>query len=276
MQYPSLPPELEMIRDHVEKSVRRSVVLAPAGPAETYRTRFGGRPALPPGASWPRSDRGPLSFLGQLDFSELAPAGGEALGLPVDGILSVFYDLETHPRGTRPYDRHSWRLIYTDGATEPVSAPEGALTSPEEPLQAHAALSIPRPGDLSMLGWAAVPERAPWFPAYGEFSEAFTLSQGPLPPLAGFQQQVRGYADWLRGDARPIAALAAEGLPADPAPPLTMELARNAARWTLLWQLKPQTDAMTWMDIGTLYVLMRRDDLRHRAFDHAWLVFQSS
>jgi hypothetical protein len=61
------------------------------------KSRFGGSPDLPWGAAWPEHEKGPYAFLAQIDFAEVAEACGaasaglRALGLPREGLLSLFY-----------------------------------------------------------------------------------------------------------------------------------------------------------------------------------------
>jgi uncharacterized protein YwqG len=56
------------------------------------KSRFGGSPDLPWGVAWPEHESGPYAFLAQIDFAEVAEAcGGATLGLPHEGLLSLFY-----------------------------------------------------------------------------------------------------------------------------------------------------------------------------------------
>jgi uncharacterized protein YwqG len=61
------------------------------------KSRFGGSPDLPWGAAWPEHAQGPYAFLAQIDFTEVAEGCGaassdmQALGLPRDGLLSLFF-----------------------------------------------------------------------------------------------------------------------------------------------------------------------------------------
>jgi uncharacterized protein YwqG len=42
-----------------------------------------------------------------------------------------------------------------------------------------------------------------------------------------------------------------------------------------LWQLEPHDDRFTWVEMGTIFVLLRKNDLAARRFDRAWVVFQA-
>lgn len=58
-------------------------------------TRVGGEPDLPPAASWPEGEEGPLLFVLQVDLASLAPLDLEGR-LPPDGLLSVVLTSDEH------------------------------------------------------------------------------------------------------------------------------------------------------------------------------------
>lgn len=274
-----IPADLAELEDRIIDAVAPCVVLGPASDAESegVRTRLGGDPIMLPGRPWPSVAGRPLSFVGQLDFAELAQANGAALGLPARGILGFFYDLEGHVDGSEPDHRAHWELCFAPEPDEAVVVPvPEAARIPPEPLVADEALSLPSRADLTLSRWDPTPTRAPWYEAYAELSERFALSQGRMPPLAGLQQQVGGYADWLDRDGRVIAELASRGRSVPPNAGTLSSLpppeAAGASRWRLLWQLRLLVDPATWIDRGTLYVLIRDEDLARRDFHRAWFV----
>jgi hypothetical protein len=166
--------------------------------------------------------------------------------------------------------------VYAPDAAQAVDVepPEGAIPFDEEPLAATPALSLPWLGDRALASWSPPPSER----AYRDFVERFALSQGGgIPAL---RQQVGGHAQWLQRDGRITAELASSGVHAggDPRTWRSADLRRaeaEAESWRLLWQLKPEDDRFTWVDLGTLYVLIRDEDLRARRFERAWVVFQS-
>ena len=90
------------------------------GPA-LARSRYGGPPDLPPEVEWPLWTNGkPLSFLGQIDLTDLA-GSVVARDLPPTGLLSAFYYLDENDHiyiGPRRDDdgnetgREGWQLFY--------------------------------------------------------------------------------------------------------------------------------------------------------------------
>jgi uncharacterized protein YwqG len=277
-----LPADLEPLRASIEGAIAPSIVLSPADRDESARTRFGGAPLLAPGVEWPRSDRGPLSFLGQLDFRELRGFGGDGLVLPSDGVLTFFYDVEEQPWGYEPSHASGWALRYAPDSASAIDVenPGGAIPFDEEPLVPSAAPSLPWPGDLALrsFGGGEHPEQASWARAYRELVETFAAANAPPLAIGPSRQQVCGHAQWLDGDGRLTAELASSGVSADRGRyrPSDLRRAENgASEWQLLWQLEPHDDRFTWVDLGTLYVLIRRADLAARRFDRAWVVFQA-
>jgi hypothetical protein len=95
------------------KAVRRSFLrgarlIAGGDGATLGRTRLGGRPDLQGGAKWPTCGGRPLSFLAQIDLSELnAAVPGATRG---HGLLSVFADLREDADGVPPIEEFYGRL----------------------------------------------------------------------------------------------------------------------------------------------------------------------
>ncbi len=210
-------------------------------------SRFGGAPFLPPRMKWPRGPKGPLDFIGQLDFAELAPMHRKELRLPNSGVLSLFYDLENPTTGDDPTDRRAWKTCFV-----PTGA-EGRFIADSE-----ASDSVP----LRMIDASFVRSSAP--------------SEG---------HQVGGAPAWIQGDGRPQLALRAGGLSLTDIEGLieserrgtdVVSLAREANQWRLLWQIPSETGLFEWFGSGTLYVLIREDDLEAQRFDKALCLAQCS
>src|SRR5262245_30781242 len=73
---------------------------------------IGGQPyAGSPEFDWPTSDGEPMTFLAQLDLSEVAAAHHFAW-LPPVGHLAFFYDTKKMPCGFDPKDRGKWQVLY--------------------------------------------------------------------------------------------------------------------------------------------------------------------
>ncbi len=274
-----LPSALVPLREAIEASVAPAIVLGPPESDEGQRTRFGGAPLLAPGTEWPRSDRGPLSFVAQIDFREMRGFGGDGLVLPKDGVLSFFYDVEEQPWGYDPSHASGWALSYAPDSARAidVESPSGAIPFDPEPLVPSTQPTLPWPGDLALRSFGPEPERASWLREYKTFVESFTLANAPELAIGPGRQQIGGHPQWLDGDGRLTAELASRGMSASRGRFGASELSRaeaGALEWQLLWQLEPHDDRFTWVELGTLYVLIRRADLAAKRFERAWVVFQ--
>ncbi len=251
------------------------------GNASSRGCRYGGLPLVPPGTEWPHSPEGPLHFLGQLDFTELAAYGGEALSqLPQEGILAFFYDVENQPWGGKPEDSALWRLIWTPRGSEAVP-----LQPPAELMESDKSILPP---------WRLVPSRGLSLldsfdlraPAeLGSLEEAASDAYLELrEKLAGgeYVHQVGGHPAWVQDDARIEAQLVSHGLRLDGPEawetPEAERLKPGASEWRLLWQVASdeELDLMWGMSMGNLYLLIREEDLRACRFERAWLILQGS
>lgn len=260
-----LPVSLKPYRSALQKALAPCILLTPQeGQAESRGCRYGGLPLVPPGTRWPHAPSGPLPFVGQLDFAELAACPGASLPLlPRDGILSVFYDIDGAHWGSTPEDSAFWKLLWTPHAEDavPLQPPPELLEEPELPtrpyhLQPLAGLSLPEFLDthtsLSTKDWD------------DEETEDYVEL---MHSLAGGDNahQVGGHPAWIQDDAREEAQRLTGGPP------------EGAQEWNLLWQLGTDEEVgLRWGSSGKLFLLLRDEDLRACRFEAAWLVLQST
>ncbi len=154
-----LPPELAGragdIRRLAAPCVRLRAVPADAG-LPAWASKFGGAPYLAAGSQWPKSPDGkPLTFIGQLNFGEIAEALRAAGAtpppdLPAKGLLMFFYDMEKSPWGGEPGDQNHWRAIWEPEVTP--GRPTAAVPPQKDPpkpcrLVASAGISLPGTDD---------------------------------------------------------------------------------------------------------------------------------
>ncbi|MEZ4222926.1 MAG: YwqG family protein [Polyangiaceae bacterium] len=86
--------DLGRVADEISALLRpcvRLVTEAASGELHAMHTRIGGMPALPPSRDWPSRNGRPLSFLGQVNLSQIAELGLD-LGLPERGMLGFYLD----------------------------------------------------------------------------------------------------------------------------------------------------------------------------------------
>jgi hypothetical protein len=93
-------------------------------------SRFGGSPDVPEVFLWPTRDGEPLTFLAQLDLTEV-----QAPDLPATGWLLFFYDVARSPWGFDPRDAGGSRVVFMDASREALVRREHPLTDEGGPFR---------------------------------------------------------------------------------------------------------------------------------------------
>ncbi|MDH6120269.1 uncharacterized protein YwqG [Kitasatospora sp. GAS204A] len=239
--------------------------------------RLGGAPELPHGTEWPVWEgHGPLSFVASVDCAAL-PTGELDMPLPQDGTLLFFYfdgQLDDGDALVLADDRDSWdgaRVLYVPAETETLEhpTPEGLTAYPEVRLTAQATASDLgpwHPDTQSALG-----SGPGWDPRdHPICSEPFVEAvgktwHGPSHRIGGHPMSVQNPVEYE------VAHALLGGQAAWDSPELTSE----AQNWVLLAQIDSDDDAdMMWGDVGSLYWLIRREDLAAKRFDKAVFTWQ--
>ena len=267
---------LSSVADQLEKAMLGCFRLVPVSSDEVTgpcRTQIGGQPDLPEPGLWPEYQQKSLSFVAQINLSELPKSGLES-GLPRTGMLYFFYDAEQSTWGFDPKDKGSWRVLYAEnlpeeprGAAFPEDLPAHARY-PRKMLKAISDKSIPEPFgdgvdfDLSQRQQDLVLD------FYGRYSE-----EGPP------KHRLLGHAMPIQSDMRLQCQLVSHGLYCGDQTgyndPRVKELEPGAQDWRLLLQIDSDDDVqMMWGDLGRLYFWIRTDDLRERKFDAVWMILE--
>jgi hypothetical protein len=309
----ALGDRLERLLPHLLPSVRIDTARDPAS-ARVLVSRFGGFAALPPSLPWPEWNSGPLHerwiaysveaskqrgvsqrfwneqiaryeglvrdnpkpihFVAMIRLAEAAPHAS-LVGLPSDGTLLFFYDVERSQGSFWPEARGAWRVIYAPEDTDlrlvekpPAHIPEFVPSRLSFTLQyslPEDLRSVTGDDDLCVYG----------NPDY-EAVHATLLggaARAVIHQLGGAPQEVQH--DLFR-----TCQLASSGVdcgrPEDNANPRVKQLESGAADWRLILQIDSDDEGPGWMwgDSGRLYFCLREDDLTHRRFDRAWCVEQ--
>lgn len=220
-----------------------------------------------------------LSFVAQVDLADVTGAGESLPELPTTGRLLLFYDLLEMPWGFAPGDRTGFRLVHDDTDADrlvPHDPPDdlvalgGDGVLPALPLRPRRTLTVP-PSGADVLRGALGDEDDE---AYHDWTMA--ALDGPDWDV----HQVGGWPHQVQGDMQLECALVSAGHStgdgrayADPAVRAAAE--QEAPDWVLVLQVASDDDrGFMWGDSGFLYVWMRRQDLRERAFERAHLVLQ--
>jgi uncharacterized protein YwqG len=266
-----------------QELIRPSVRLTRAGPgaAGPGASRLGGAPDLPPGFEWPRWRDRELAFLGQLDLAAVAGCLPEA-GLPVGGLLLVFYDAARKPSGLEPSHAGSCRVVVAAVGQPLEPAPGERAAFDLCPLVLSRELTLPPahsfqldPLDLDgteLAAWGLLRLRL----AERQGVEVEEQSPGRLA-----LHRLLGHAEPVYGREMELdCQLAANGLDLSEgegyADPKRDELEPGAAEWRLLLQLSSDPElGWDWSDpFGRVYVWIRSDDLLAGEFDRVWAIRQ--
>ncbi|MEV4434627.1 YwqG family protein [Streptomyces sp. NPDC049555] len=254
--------------------LRPSAGLRTATGADPVVGRLGGLPELPEGQEWPVWEgHGPLTFIASVDCAAL-PGAALDIPLPKDGTLAFFYfdgQLDDGRALVRPDDPATWagaRVLYVPAGV-PVAeraAPAGIRPYREVPLTARVESTAP-------YDWHPVVYREfdPMDDDHPLWDEDFR--EDVYERVDDSKHRIGGHASPDQDDVETEVAHGTLGSPPWNDPRIPQE----ALRWVLLAQFGSDDDAgMTWGDLGTLYWLIRPEDLAARRFDRAMFTWQCS
>ncbi|MCA6092983.1 DUF1963 domain-containing protein [Streptomyces sp. SCA3-4] len=288
-------PLIDLAREHFPAGIAerwiaqlrpaaRLVAVPEPGPEDVVVGRLGGLPALPEGMEWPVWEgHGPLTFIASVDCGAL-PTGELDIPLPSDGTLAFFYfdgQIDDCEAFVHAEDPETW------AGTRVVHIPAGAAVTEralpviddedvefeaytEVPLTVRVELTAPdvwHPDTMVALSPGGVVEDPH---ARSKEAEAFLDALYDLQ--SGTDHHIGGHANPVQN---PVEHEIAHGLLGKEARWDDPRVAEDAKGWTLLAQIDTDGDAdMMWGDCGTLYWLIRPEDLAERRFDRAMFTMQ--
>lgn len=236
--------------------------------AEVGSSKLGGEPDLDPTVSWPIHNGRPLEFVAQLNLSQIPRI--ETNPLPVDGILTFFYDAEEQPWGMKLQEQESWHVICSpsEAALERREVPLRAKTFQTCALDLFTELTIPFARTAAAREF--IDDNGNDWNAYWNLYSAYNIR----PPRSdGFVHRSFGHPDAIQGDMtrRIEATLRGEDLTQ-----ASDSLNQAATEWRLLFQCDsdPQT-GMQWGGDGRIYFWIRESDLLECNFTNVFLQLQT-
>lgn len=239
---------------------------------------LGGAPELPAGATWPEWPAyGPLSFVASVRCAAL-PRDGLAKEFPRDGTLLFFYfdgqvDEDAFVSVDDPETWAGAQVLYIpeDTPVFPADTPPVLEAFQRVDLTADTGQSAPDLW-LPQARRALLGDNRHWPHPRDTPAELkpFVRAFGHLH--AQIDHQIGGHAVAFQGPVEyEIANATLGGTHEWGDQPLDQE----AERWVLLAQFGSDSDAkMTWGDEGTLYWLIRSEDLAAHRFDQARFTVQ--
>ena len=219
-------------------------------------SKFGGTPDVPAGFEWPMWWQVPINFMAQINLDEIAAFDIEDV-LPSSGVLSFFY-YDYDAEEEEPLLVHglaeeagAWRVFHFTSSLERTAGPQGWKR--EFPMGSgrmtdSLVVDLPQRPLAISESWT----NEEW-QTYESLIEHFAIEEPHL---------MLGYPIPHWWDARIDAArITGRG---------------EAADWNLLLQLNSDEELnWSWGDVGSLFYLIHRDDLKANDFSKVWLGGQS-
>jgi uncharacterized protein YwqG len=242
-------------------------------------TKIGGLPDMPDSMDWPKNNDFPLSFVAQINLSEVAGVLRTEL-LPKTGWLYFFYDTEEFPWGFSPEDKGGWRTLYFDGSVDDLKQREHPEEMEElEPfipcaVEMVSALSLPSEITLSESHMELLEEESD---AYIDFMDDLDEEQ----EIETGDHQLLGHPLEVQGEMTFECEAVSKGIymggPEGFKRADTETIRQGARNWRLLLQVGSDDEAgMMWGDLGYLYFWIREQDLLAKDFDKVWMILQCS
>ena len=250
----NLQKKWEQLKPQVSHLYRSALKLSPT--ESITRTKLGGKPYIDNALfHWPHVDNEPLTFIAQLDLSELAVIL-KIDWLPTTGLLLFFYDVETMPSGLEVNDNELWKVIYFKKSNTEADFPSNLIKEFKfdsvylDVIKTEQLPSQQR-GEVINLNLSLSQKEA--------YDDLCDRERGDQP-----DHQVSGFPDCIQDDDMELICQQ-----------LTQNKNSTVNDWQLLLQLDTdETIKMIWGDCGTLYFWIRKQDAKKYAFDKVRLIFQ--
>lgn len=234
-------------------------------------SKIGGQPDLPKGVDWFKENNSkPLSFIAQINLKEIKSFDNDDL-LPDNGILYFFYSAEQEAWGFDPNDSDKFMVYYTP-ETENIDRREFPSDLPKNSRFNECKLVFKT--TVSLPSWD------------NEFVRK-TLSEKEIHQYLNLPQdyainKILGYANNIQNEMGLECQLVTNGLYCGDLSgyddPKVKELEKGANDWILLFQIDSEDEktGMMWGDVGRLYFWIKKEVLKSKDFNKAWMILQCS
>ncbi|MBR2460143.1 MAG: DUF1963 domain-containing protein [Clostridia bacterium] len=279
-------PNLNKLLDTLRKNEISVSTRTAMNDGAVYRSKFGGKPAVPTGFEWPRFEaenyngetaNRPLSFLCQINLEEIRAYDKENM-LPEKGLLLFFYEQESMRWGFDPEDAGCSRVYYYEDVSQLAEA-----TLPDDLKDEFKVKEY----DLSF-------EAKDSYPSFEEldchsdvdcdWDDYEETVEKKDYEIESERHKLLGYADLIQGETLTECERTKRGLYCgnpesyrNTSKDIEDDINKSATEWILLFQMASiQEDDYELMfgDLGNLYFYIRKQDLKERNFDKVWLVLQ--
>lgn len=232
-------------------------------------SKLGGLPDLAADQAWPLWKGLPMSFVAQINLSQMSPYDVGHL-LPKTGLLLFFYDSNQQDSGSEATQRGQWQIIFYTGDPAKLQRTVAPATLPAKGRFKSCALDgmteFTLPLDPSAFGLM-------WDEAdSNRYSDFMTTYPSPEDRKTT-HHRLLGYTDQIQDDMHTQVEIESRGLKSDQ---VSADITRNALHWQLLLQIdSDEKSGMNWANNGMLYFWIAEGDLKAQKFDNVWLVMQS-
>ncbi len=265
-------------KDELCNLVRLSYLLDrdPKDPASVlpFVSRFGGKPDLPIEYSWPIWKGRPLSFIAQINLTEL-PEIPDRNFLPRSGLLYFFYDAEREAIGYELDERGSYAVLYANPDASQVinRALPDQLTDDEIIIPARIKFEI-------------VESEPGWEHTYiGELLKSLDKSLKYGRVVSVGTNSIEGHR--ILGYPMPVQTPPAMDCEAIMMGWKNSEMSNSSIKditregignWELLLQVRSDDELNMYFppDCGILYYMIKHSDLIEGKFDRVWMIKQFS
>lgn len=267
-----LTPYADSIMQDVKPAVGLARTLMDDGAILIGASKLGGAPDLPADVVWPEWDGKPLTFMAQINLTELDLSPFNEL-LPSTGVLAFFYESTSQPWGDTPPEGAA-RVIYSNDSSTPLQRRQ------------HPVMEIDKWYTVKALPAARITPKPIWTcrcydypdnPPYLSETQSENYNRLYSSVYAAIQPKhmMLGHAYPQQTDVR-IYAQALLWRFNHPSTKVDYDAAKAAmGQWVTLLQIDTDDDlGMMWGDVGLIYYMFREQDLRALKFDQHWLVLQ--
>jgi uncharacterized protein YwqG len=235
------------------------------------QSKIGGQPDLPKEVDWFKENNDkPLSFIAQINLSAVHPFDKDSL-LPDRGIIYFFYSAEQEAWGFDPKDNDKFKVYYST-ETDNLTRHEFPSDLPDYSRFNECKLDIKT--TVGLPSWE------------NEFVQK-NLTEKEIDQYLNLPQdyainKMLGYANNIQSEMELECQLVTNGLYCGDASgyndPKAKGLEKGTKDWILLLQIDSEDEktGMMWGDVGRLYFWIKKEDLKNKDFNKAWMILQCS
>lgn len=252
----------QQLRERMIKSLRPAISVH-ATPIKDKEiaiggSKLGGNPDLPPDFIWPVESEKPLGFLGQINLQDVAPFDVEKL-LPQTGTLAFFYRFIAEKR----HNNDTGRVIWFDNAELHRKSLPTATLIPD--CMTIPCCQLAFETEYTTIEFHHSELNGIW--DYNEYIDVFRPAFGRTKNV----HRMLGYPVVVQDPIFITAEMERTKLEYRSNQEVINAETDN---WQLLLQIDSQPDNWLLGDMGTMFFVMRKEDLAARRFDKTQFYFE--